>query len=59
MDDPKNRRLQDPSRINIRDEWEVRFWTKELGISPDELKRLVTAHGNSVQKVRDAIAKKL
>jgi hypothetical protein len=59
MNDPKNRRPQDPSRINIRDEWEVRFWTKELGISPDELKRLVTAHGNSVQKVRDAIAKKL
>jgi uncharacterized protein DUF3606 len=59
MDDPKNRQPQDPSRINIRDEWEVRFWTKELGISPDKLKRLVTAHGNSVQKVRDAIAKKL
>ena len=59
MDDIKNRQPQDPSRINILDEWEVHYWTKELRVSRDELKRLVTTHGNSVQKVRKAIAKKL
>ncbi len=59
MDDIKDRGPQDRNRINIREEWEVRFWTKELGVSADELKRLVSAHGNSVGKVREAIAKKL
>jgi len=59
MDDIKSRPPQDPSRINFLDEWEVHYWTKELRVSRDELKRLVTTHGNSVQKVRNAIAKKL
>jgi hypothetical protein len=58
MDDLNKRGPQDRSRINIREEWEVRYWTKELGVSADELKRLVTIHGNSVEKVRQAIAKK-
>jgi hypothetical protein len=58
MDDLKNRPPKDPSRINILDEWEVHHWTKELRVSRDELKCLVTTHGNSVQKVRNAIAKK-
>jgi hypothetical protein len=59
MDDLKNRGPQDSSRINTREEWEVRYWTKELGVSPGELERLVSTHGNSVAKVRDAISKKL
>jgi hypothetical protein len=59
MDNSKNRKPQNLSRINILDEWEVRYWTKELRVSPDELKRLVKTHGNSVQKVREAIVKKL
>jgi uncharacterized protein DUF3606 len=59
MDNVKDRQPQDPSRINIRDEWEVYYWTKKLRVSRDELRRLVATHGNSVEKVREAIAKKL
>lgn len=58
MDDLKNRGPQDRSRINTREEWEVRYWTKELGVSADELKRLVLLNGNSVEKVRQAIRKR-
>jgi hypothetical protein len=59
MDDIMNRAPQDPSRINIRDEWELRYWTRELKVSADELKRLVAVHGNNVPNVREAIRKKL
>jgi hypothetical protein len=59
MDNVKDRQPQDPSRINIRDEWEVHYWTKKLRVSPDELRRLVATHGNSVEKVREAIEKRL
>jgi Protein of unknown function (DUF3606) len=58
MDGLKYRGPQDRSRINIREEWEVRYWTKELGVSPDELRRLVSEHGNSAEKVRKAIGKR-
>jgi Protein of unknown function (DUF3606) len=59
MDDVMNRGPQDPSRINIRDEWELRYWTRELKVSAGELKRLVSVHGNNVPNVREAIRKKL
>jgi hypothetical protein len=59
MDDLKNRGPQDRSRINVQEDWELRYWSKELGVSADELKRLVSAHGNSAEKVREAIRKKL
>jgi len=31
----------------------VRYWTKELGVSPEELEEAVKSVGNSAQKVRD------
>ena len=50
MGDLKNRQPQDPNRINIREEWEVRYWAMELKVSANELKRLVSVHGNRVSK---------
>lgn len=31
----------DRSRINVNQEHEVRYWTQKLGISADELKKIV------------------
>lgn len=31
----------------------MRYWTKELGVSPEELEEAVKSVGNSAQKVRD------
>ena len=56
-DDLTKRAPQDRSRINLSEEYEVRYWTKELGVSADELKRLVAQHGNSTDKVRQALGK--
>jgi hypothetical protein len=54
-DDLKNRGAQDRSRINVNEPWEVKHWTKELGVTEEELKELVRRHGVSVAKVRDAL----
>jgi uncharacterized protein DUF3606 len=56
-DDLTNRGPQDRSRINISEDYEVRYWTKELGVSADELKRLVGQHGNSADAIRKAIGR--
>ncbi|MDB6135350.1 MAG: hypothetical protein JWM59_3593, partial [Verrucomicrobiales bacterium] len=32
-DNPKDRGPQDRSRINVNEDYEVRYWTKELGVS--------------------------
>ena len=56
-DDPNKRRPGDASRINLSEDYEVRYWTKELGVSADELKRLVAQHGNSAARIRAVLAK--
>ena len=49
---------QDRSRININEDWEVRYWTDTLGVSKDELERLVKEVGVSVQAVRERLGRK-
>jgi hypothetical protein len=56
-DDPNKRAPQDASRINLSEDYEVRYWTRELGVSAEELRRLVQQHGNSAAKVRAALGK--
>ena len=51
-DDLKNRGPQDRSRINVNEEWELRYWTKELGVSEQELRKAVQKAGTSVDAVR-------
>ena len=56
-DDLSNRGGQDRARINLAEDYEVRYWTAELGVSEDELVRLVHQHGNSAEKIRQALRK--
>ncbi len=56
-DDLKNRGEQDRARINVNEEHEVRYWTKELGVDEEELKRLVAQHGSSADAVRQAASR--
>jgi Protein of unknown function (DUF3606) len=56
-DDLMKRAPEDRSRINTSEDWEVRFWTKELGVSAEELKRLVAKHGNSAAKIRQELGR--
>lgn len=51
-DDLKNRAPGDRSRVNVHEEWELRYWCKEFGCTPDELRAAVAAVGPMVADVR-------
>jgi uncharacterized protein DUF3606 len=46
-DDKTNRGAADRNRINIHEEYEVRDWSKRLGVSPEELKKAIQQVGTS------------
>jgi hypothetical protein len=56
-DDLKNRGEQDRLRINVHEEHVVRYWTKELNVTRDELERAVKAVGVMAADVRKYVAK--
>jgi len=57
-DDLKKRGAQDRSRINVNEPWEMKHWTKELGVTEEQLRELVRQHGVSADKVRLALTQK-
>lgn len=44
-DDLKNRGPQDRSRINVNEDWELRYWTKEFGVTAEQLRAAVQKVG--------------
>ncbi|ARP87178.1 DUF3606 domain-containing protein [Bordetella genomosp. 9] len=57
-DDLKDRGPRDRSRINLEEDWEVRYWSETLGCTRDELRKAVQDAGtNSVDKVREFLKK--
>jgi hypothetical protein len=57
VDDKTNRGPADRLRINVSEEYEVRYWTKELGVSEQCLRELVSKHGVMATDVRRALNK--
>jgi hypothetical protein len=66
-DDLKKRDIQDRAPISTRristrlismgEEREVRYWTKALGVSREELAEAISRVGNSVDAVRHELGK--
>jgi hypothetical protein len=56
-DNLEQRGQQDRNRINVNEQWEVTYWTRELGISKEELERAVKAAGPSVAAVRQHLGR--
>jgi hypothetical protein len=54
-DDRSDRGAQDRSRISLSEDYEVRYWTHELGVSKEKLTDLVRQHGDSAKKIRRAL----
>ncbi|MGZ4926420.1 MAG: DUF3606 domain-containing protein [Halobacteriota archaeon] len=52
-DDKAKKGPEDRSRIDVNEDYELRYWTKELGVSPDELKSAVQKVGPSAKAVRE------
>lgn len=51
-DDLNKRRPQDASKVNVHEDWEVRYWCKAFSCSEAELKAAVKAVGVSAAAVR-------
>jgi Protein of unknown function (DUF3606) len=56
-DDKTNRGSQDRSRISIHEEYELRDWSKRLGVTSEELKKAVGQVGTSADAVRKHLGK--
>jgi hypothetical protein len=56
MDNLTKRDTPDRSKINMHESWEVKYWTRELGISREELQKIVDKVGNSAAAVRKELA---
>ena len=56
-DDTTKRDYRDRDRINIHEEYELRYRTKELGVTPEKLKQTVEKVGVMVIDVRKALGK--
>jgi hypothetical protein len=52
MDDLKKKDTADRSKINMHEDYEVKHWTKELGVSREQLQKAVDKVGNSAAAVR-------
>jgi hypothetical protein len=56
-DDKTNRGAADRNRINVHEDYELRDWSKRLGVSPEELKKAVEQVGTSADAVRKHLGK--
>ncbi|MBM6594979.1 DUF3606 domain-containing protein [Microvirga pudoricolor] len=48
---------QDASRINMNEDWEVRYWTGKFGVSKEQLADTVKRVGVSASAVAKALGK--
>ncbi|HEX8269776.1 MAG TPA: DUF3606 domain-containing protein [Flavobacterium sp.] len=56
-DNLKNTGKADDIRINVNQEHEVRYWTKELNVTEDRLREAVRAVGVMVADVKEFLKK--
>ena len=56
-DDTSKRGGQDRKRINLSEDYEVRYWSEKFGISKDELRAAVERYGNMAEDVARGLGK--
>ncbi len=56
-DNTKQSGSPDSKRINVNEEHELQYWTKELGVTKNQLMEIVGRVGTSVEAVRKEIKK--
>jgi hypothetical protein len=56
-DDKLNRGQPDRCKINMSEDYEVKYWTKHLGVSREELQLAVDLVGDSAAAVRKQLGK--
>jgi hypothetical protein len=53
MSETTQGRNQDRGKINLHEDYEVRYWTQTLGVSKEQLAQAVKEVGNSADRVRE------
>lgn len=56
-DDRTKSQGQDRKRINVHEAYELRDWSKSLGVPPEKVKEAVQAVGDRADKVREYLKK--
>jgi hypothetical protein len=56
-DDKSNRGPADAKRINVHEDYEVRYWTTELDVTEKKLRETVAKVGVMAADVRKALGK--
>ncbi|MEO7548599.1 MAG: DUF3606 domain-containing protein [Ramlibacter sp.] len=57
-DDKSNRGPADAARINVSEDYEVRYWTKKFGVNADKLRDAVSKVGPVAAKVEAELKSK-
>jgi Protein of unknown function (DUF3606) len=56
-DDQRKAGTPDRDRINVNEDYELRGWSKKLGVTPEQLKKAVQSVGTSADAVREHLGK--
>ena len=56
-DDKSKRGPQDAKRINVEEDYELRYWSEKFGVSADQLKQAVEKVGVMAEDVEKELAK--
>jgi hypothetical protein len=57
MDSLTKRDQRDRSKINMHEAYKFKYWSHALGVSKEELQRVVDKVGNSAAQVRKELAR--
>jgi hypothetical protein len=57
MDNLTKRDQRDRSKINMHEDFEVKYWTRELGVTRAQLQKAVDKVGNSAASVRKELGR--
>ncbi|WP_426269267.1 DUF3606 domain-containing protein [Dyella kyungheensis] len=57
-DDKTNRGPRDADRVNVNEDYEVRYWTKKWGVTEAQLKDAVRRAGVMAKDVAKALGKR-
>jgi hypothetical protein len=58
-DNKNNRGGRDRERISLGQDYEVRYWSKRLGVSKEQLKEAVQQVGDSVHDVENYLKREI
>jgi len=56
-DDKSNRGPADAQRVNVNEDYEVKYWTRAFGVSEEKLRETVKRVGVMAADVREALGK--